>query len=501
MTVLTPFDEGDMFSGVLDDSGPPPLSTAEDSNSGTPSLAQVISQPSYHETHYGTGDEDDLMSLDGAISSSRDGRANDGSGASDNKRFTSLDDDDDDSPTPKNQPKRSSGSGPVLSKKSSLASKNRTPSSTKKAAAVTSTATMKKSPPMHDPSLPTVELSRRSDLYKVPVPISQKVLDSVDCLHPVDWSDAFCLQFHQMLDRLPNSWFELCKKFDMVSTTDHLFRFLMCDLGASTPMAFLGIDHRNKVRLVHNLVVAPNTGNLLNPTPIFLGLTHSSFDGAPIMLDPDDVDGLLLNVEYSDVPSAAEIFKACCFDDASPGGASKSTPRSIGTPPKFRFESMRFGSLKTSSSSYDETDASFGCKGLFPIHPAISGLLLHHFKSVGVGSNRGSAPALASMVFEFIHDRWSVSTSVETRMKCTSFPMNHDLVRPFHDLFRFLWFAHHRASKLESLSFEVPADHDEAKKVFTSYCVKIFPELTPQAPSGQSHSVTFLPREVIGEFF
>ena len=488
MTVTTPFDEGDMFSGVLDtDSGPPPLSVANDSRSGTPSLAQVISQPSYHESHHGTGDDDDLLSLDGATHP--DGGSSGGGEVSDSK-----DDDLDDYPTPKNQPKRSSSPAPLLTKKKSSSASARV-SSVKKDTPTTTSA--KKSSIVHQPdslsSMPN--LSRRSDLFKMPVPIPQKVLDAVENLAPEDWSDSFCLPFHQMMDRLPNSWLEFNKKFYSVTTTDQFHRFLSCELGSSSPMAFLGVDRRGKIRVIHNLIVAPDTGNFMNPIPIFMGLTHSSFDSSPFMFDPDDVDALLLNVQYTDVPSVAEIVKACCFDDASPGGISSSSPRPIGAAPKFRFDSLRFGSLKKASRAFDEADSTFCCKGLFPIHPSLSGLLLNHFKLMEIGSNRCSAPSLASLIFEFIHDRWSISTPLETKMKYSSFPMNHDLVRFSHELFRFLWCAHHRASKLEHISLEMPPDHDDAKKVFIAHCMKIFPKLSPQVSNQQRRSVSFLPPE------
>ena len=489
MTVTTAFDD-EMFSNMEDTVSPSDSGGTE--GNGTATLAQFISQPSQPESHYGTNDDDDLLSLDGnppSVEDSGHGRRctrsnSSGSLESRSSKSTKLSkkavqpslnpNQDDEGTTPANYTsKKSSASSKVTHKKISkkdFVSSNRN------------------QPPRgseDDTKTPT-SLSRPSDLYRIPIPFSQDTLELVDSMNPVDWSDAFSSPFHRSLDKLSNSWSEFFDKFDTVSCAEKLQRFISCDLGSNTPLAFLGVDRRGKIRILHNLLVAPNTGNFVNPDPIFFGLSHCKFNSPPIWLDPEDVDALLLSVEYPDVPSAHEIMKFCCIDKNAPSSSKKS--RAADTLPSFHFDTLRFGSLKKPTADLDEAATTFSLKGLFPLHPALSGLLLSHFDAQELNSSKLSAPFLASFIFKFLNDRWTMSTPQELQAKCTSVPMYHDLFKSSLPLFRFLWFAHHKRSCVEPIAIEVPPNSSEATTAFESYKFQLFPflktEPTSSSPQG-----------------
>ena len=489
MTVTTAFDD-EMFSNMEDTVSPSDSGGTE--GNGTATLAQFISQPSQPESHYGTNDDDDLLSLDGnppSVEDSGHGRRctrsnSSGSLESRSSKSTKLSkkavqpslnpNQDDEGTTPANYTsKKSSASSKVTHKKISkkdFVSSNRN------------------QPPRgseDDTKTPT-SLSRPSDLYRVPIPFSQDTLELVDSMNPVDWSDAFSSPFHRSLDKSSNSWSEFFDKFDTVSCAEKLQRFISCDLGSNTPLAFLGVDRRGKIRILHNLLVAPNTGNFVNPDPIFFGLSHCKFNSPPIWLDPEDVDALLLSVEYPDVPSAHEIMKFCCIDKNAPSSSKKS--RAADTLPSFHFDTLRFGSLKKPTADLDEAATTFSLKGLFPLHPALSGLLLSHFDAQELNSSKLSAPFLASFIFKFLNDRWTMSTPQELQAKCTSVPMYHDLFKSSLPLFRFLWFAHHKRSYVEPIAIEVPPNSSEATTAFESYKFQLFPflktEPTSSSPQG-----------------
>ena len=465
MTVTTPFDDGDMFSGIFDDSSSSPPSAAEPSRSGTGSLANLIFQSSAMKTteihSLGTKDGDDFFGSDDEAShtsSAAVDKVSTVASSSDNKKSTKTS-----HSVPNSKSSSSRTNAASLSKRLPVqANKKKT---TKPPPILSS----KDSP---NEFSPPSDLSRRSDIFKLPVPIPQDVLETLESLSPLDWSDSFSFPFHHLMDKFPNSWKELCEKFEDVTSAKKLQHFLSCDLG-STPLAFLGVDRRGKIRLLHNLAVAPNTGTFVNPVPIFLGLSQASFESPPIWIDPEDIDALLLNVEYEDVPSASEILMFCSFDEHS----KPSKTRDPKTPPSFRFDPIRFGNLKKPSTESDEAASSFSCKGLFPLHPALSGLLLHHFHSQDLGSSRCSAPFLASMIFKFLIQRWTVSTPLDSRLKTSTVPMSHSLFKSSLDLFRFLWFAHHKYPKAEWLSVEVSPNYDEARTFFVQHTSKLFPSL------------------------
>ena len=482
MTVTTAFDD-EMFSNMEDTASPSDSGGTE--GNGTATLAQFILQPSQPESHYGTNDDDDLLSLDGnppdvpedsGIGRRRTRSSSSGSlesrsskSVKTSKKTTkpsSSPDQDEDGTTPANYTsKKSSASNEATHKKIS-----------KKDLA---------SPKHHKPKIgfedntktPT-SLSRPSDLFRLPIPFPQESLNTVDSMDPVDWSDAFVSPFHRSLDKFPNSWTEFCEKFDTVSSAEKFQRFLTCDLG-STPLAFLGVDRRGKIRIVHNFIVAPNTGNFVNPDPIFLGLSQREFGSPPIWIDPEDIDALLLTVEYPDVPTAHEIIKFCCIDENAPS-ASKSRAKNV--LPSFKFDLLRFGNLKKPTTDKDEAATTFALKGLFPLHPSISGLLLDHFGSQDLSSSRCTAPFLASLIFKFLNKRWMILTPHELQMKCTSFPMYHELIKSSHDLFRFLWFAYHKHSSTEPIAIEVPPNSTDALTAFECYTTKLFPSLKAAIP-------------------
>ena len=482
MTVTTAFDD-EMFSNMEDTASPSDSGGTE--GNGTATLAQFISQPSQPESHYGTNDDDDLLSLDGnppdvpedsGIGRRRTRSSSSGSlesrsskSVKTSKKTTkpsSSPDQDEDGTTPAN----------YTSKKSSASNKATHKKISKKDLAL---------PKHHEPKIgfedntktPT-SLSRPSDLFRLPIPFPQESLNTVDSMDPVDWSDAFVSPFHRSLDKFPNSWTEFCEKFDTVSSAEKFQRFLTCDLG-STPLAFLGVDHRGKIRIVHNFIVAPNTGNFVNPDPIFLGLSQREFGSPPIWIDPEDIDALLLTVEYPDVPTAHEIIKFCCIDENAMS-ASKSRAKNV--LPSFKFDLLRFGNLKKPTTDKDEAATTFALKGLFPLHPSISGLLLDHFGSQDLSSSRCTAPFLASLIFKFLNKRWMISTPHELQMKCTSFPMYHELIKSSHDLFRFLWFAYHKHSSTEPIAIEVPPNSTDALTAFECYTTKLFPSLKAAIP-------------------
>ena len=487
MTVTTAFDD-EMFSNMEDTASPSDSGGTE--GNGTATLAQFISQPSQPKSHYGTNDDDDLLSLDGnppSVEDSGHGRRrtrsnSSGSHQSRSSKSTKLSkkavkpspnpDQDDEGTTPAN----------YTSKKSSKSSSALTQKKISKKDLVSSPNRQHPQRGSDDNAKTPTSPSRPSDLFRLPIPLSQEHLDKIDSMVPVDWSDAFVSPFHRSLDKFPNSWTEFCEKFDTVSSAEKLQRFLTCNLG-STPLAFLGVDRRGKICIIHNLIVAPNTGNFVNPDPIFLGLSQHDFGSPPIWIDPEDVDTLLLTVEYSDVPTAHEIFKFCCIDE---NALSASKSRAKNVLPSFKLDLLRFGNLKKPTMDKDEAATTFSLKGLFPLHPSISGLLLDHFGSQDFSSLRCTAPFLASLIFKFLNERWMISTPQELQMKCTSFPMYHELIKCSHELFRFLWFAHHMHSRTEPIAIEIPPNCTEALTTFEAYTTKLFPSLKASIPNSPS---------------
>ena len=270
MTVTTAFDDG-MFSNTEDTVSPSDSGGTE--GNGTATLAQFISQPSQPEAHYGTNDDDDLLSLDGNPPSVEDSghscrrtRSN-SSGSLESRsskstksskkttKASSNPDQDDEGTTPANYTSTKSSMSTLTQKK--ISKKD-----------LVSSIRQQPQRGSEDNSKTPTALSRPSDLFRLPIPFSQEHLDLVDSMEPVDWSDTFVSPFHRSLDKFPNSWTEFCEKFETVSSAEKLQRFLTCDLGY-TPLAFLGVDRRGKIRIVHNMIVAPNTGNFVNPRSDF----------------------------------------------------------------------------------------------------------------------------------------------------------------------------------------------------------------------------------------
>ena len=464
MTVTEPYEDDLLFSGG-EEEGPGDSVPVHD---GTASLAAVINRPSNAmlDSHHGVDSTEESSSPYASRPSDED--EDEDSSFSEKVENLSL-----------SSSSSRRGSKPTKKKKIPKTPKR----STKKSAGAPSTSSTDNSRPLLSKrktfkSIDTSKgdsLRRPSDIFKTPVPIANSLIQSLDSCPPVDWSDCFNLPFNLSLDADPNSWSKFCSEFDKVTTSSELQRFLSCDLDSS-PQAFLCVDPKGKIRFIHNLLVSPDSGNFLNPVPSFVGLCHSKFGSPPICLDTDDIDsGLLLTIDHSGVPSAAEILAKCSYDAlASP--SSKNRPDDCA--PKFHLDFASFGNLKKpmTPSDPDASVNTFTCKGLFPIHPAFSGELLRLFSRNGHGTPRCGAPSIATCLFGFIFQRWACSTPEDDQKSCTSIPLDSNIVKIALPLFRFLWLAHHHPSKIESVSLEVPANFDSALTTFNNHLRRLFPD-------------------------
>ena len=457
MTVTEPFKD-DLF---FDEDEGPGESPAAHGVDGTAPIAAVVSQPSQLlESHHGVGVEYDPFApydptLTPSTSDLEDVECDDEASSSSAKIENLSINSSSESKTKKKKfpksPKRPSKPNAPPSKR---APTQRTPETVSGAG---------------------LSLSRPSDVFRAPPPIPSPIVESLSSYPPVDWSDSFTLPFNLSLDRDSSSWFKFCKEFDRVTSSSELQRFISCELNASS-QAFLCVDPKGKIRLVHNLLIGPDSGNFLNPVPSFIGLCHAKFGSPPICFDTDDIDsGLLLNVDYSGVPSATEIFETCAYDTSVSSSKKKRPDDRL---PSFKFDFAAFGNLKKpkNPSDPDAPENSFTCKGIFPVHPSFSGELLRLFLKHGYGTPRCGAPSIASGIFNLIISRWTCCTPIDAQKKLTLTPIDHDLFKVALPLFRFLWFAHHKYASMDTVSFEVPATFDSSLLSFKSHLGRLFPK-------------------------
>ena len=327
---------------------------------------------------------------------------------------------------------------------------------------------------------------RRSDLFKGTFPISSSEKARLRSCRPVDWSDAFCSDFHLLIDGDPKIWLEICKKFNGVINLDDLQHFISCDLNGM-PLMFIGVDHDKKLRLFHNVMIAPDTGSIINPTPSFICLTQMGFDSPPMALVSDKLHSLLISSEYEGIPSVPTIVAECVSDLLLEGQESNQS-RPIDVLPDFRLDALKFSNLTVPEASQDENENGgdavlpqdptvFEHMGLFPIHPAIAGELLKLFSRFGFGSEKCSPPAIAALIFRFLVKRWARSIGRNEFGKAKTVDLSHPVFSGIMPLFRFLWVATKKPGNLDPVVFDVPSKFEAASKMVRRRVAQAFPDL------------------------
>ncbi|KAL7562874.1 hypothetical protein ACA910_000251 [Epithemia clementina (nom. ined.)] len=200
--------------------------------------------------------------------------------------------------------------------------------------------------------------SKRSDLFDLPFPLNPSSETSFLKLPLADWSDSFVTDFHFRLTLSPGAWDSFTTSFAKTLDSSLLQKFLDCDL-KNHATAFLGIDRRGNLLLIHNLQLTPGSGTLLDPVPHFLCLTRSPFrNNPPNLLDSDDMPSILAVSSSTDVPSVQEILDACISAssdcDLPPFAMNVQAWKNFKTPP---------ASVATASA----TTHTFSSSSLFPI--------------------------------------------------------------------------------------------------------------------------------------
>ena len=323
---------------------------------------------------------------------------------------------------------------------------------------------------------------RRSDMFKAKFPVSSSEKTRLLSCRPAGWADAFCSDFHLALDSDPKLWAKVCESFNDVKDFQDLQRFLSCDLNGM-PLMFLGVDHDKKIRVIHNVLLAPDSGSIVNLSPSFICLTQEGFDSPPVALVADELVTLLVSTEYPDIPSAQMIFDGCVADCL----VSDGSVRPSDVLPDFRLDSSKFEEFSIPEEDATNTDegektrskktTDFEFMGLIPIHPSISGELLKVFAHFGFDSNECSPQALASRIFRFLVRRWAKSIGRDKFGKATFVDFSHGVFSGSLPLFRFLWIICHKPNLFDSLVFDVPSKFDAASKLFRRHFPKVFPDL------------------------
>ena len=326
----------------------------------------------------------------------------------------------------------------------------------------------------------------RLDMFKGPYPISSSEKTRLLSCRPVDWADSFCSEFHLALDSNPDLWINLCEKFNDVINLRSFQNFLSCDLNGM-PLAFIGIDQEKNIRLFHNVLLAPDSGTIVNPVPSFVCLTQAAFDSPPVSLVSNGLVSLFISTEYSNIPTAQKIFDECVSDLMKPHSGEA---RPADVLPDFRFDPKKFEQFQVPEDDDEDDDGDsnkkqksalkkatdFEFMGFTPIHPSISGDLLKLFSHFGFESANCSPKALAAHIFHFLVRRWAKSIGRDEFRKATFVDVSHPVFAGSHSLFRFLWLANHKARFFDPLVLDVPSKFDAASRLFRRQVQKAFPD-------------------------
>ena len=325
---------------------------------------------------------------------------------------------------------------------------------------------------------------RRLNMFHGAFPVSSSEKARLSSCRPVDWADAFCSDFHLSIDSDPKIWKTLCKEFDKVTDLPSLQRFLSCELNGR-PFAFLGLDHDKKLRLIHNVLLAPDAGSIVNPDHSFVCLTQKDFDSPPVALVSDDLQALLVSTDYSGIPPALKIFSNCVSDLLADSDPSKSRPDEV--LPDFRFNPSKFSELEIPEDDDIGEDApgdevrdtdptSFNYMSLFPIHPSVAGELLILFSKNGYDSSACTPQEVAAFVFRILLKRWARSIGQSRFAQAKAVDLSHPVFSELLPLFRFLWIALKKPRNIDPLTFDIPSQFDAASKLFRRHLAKAFPD-------------------------
>ncbi|KAL7562223.1 hypothetical protein ACA910_004032 [Epithemia clementina (nom. ined.)] len=242
-------------------------------------------------------------------------------------------------------------------------------------------------------------LSKRSDSFDLPFPLNPSSETSFLKLPLADWSDSFVTDFHFRLTSSPGAWDSFTTSFAKTLDPSLLQKFLDCDL-KNHATAFLGIDRRGDLLLIHNLRLSPGSGTLLDPVPHFLCLTRSPFrNNPPSLLDSDDMPSILAVSSFPNIPSVQEILDACL---------SASSDRDL---PSFAMNVQAWKDFKTPPASLataSATSRTFSSSSLFPIPPNLATHLIQFFEKHRDRKYRTPA-TVAKFIFSVAAKIWSKS--------------------------------------------------------------------------------------------
>ena len=355
----------------------------------------------------------------------------------------------------------------------------------------------------HPSPVPVLPFSR-ADMFKSKFPVSSSEKTRLLSCRPAGWADSFCSDFHLALDGDSKLWSKLCASFNDVASLQDLQRFLSCNLNGM-PLAFLGVDHDKKLRIIHSVLLAPDSGSIVNPVPSFICLTQEAFDSPPVSLVSDELKNLLISTDYSDIPSAQMIFDDCIVDCNIPGDSDEGCPGDV--LPDFCLDLSKFEKLSIPEED-DGTDqgkkknpkrksTDFEFMGLIPVHPSIAGELLKVFSLFGFDSENCSPQALASHIFRFVVRRWAKTIGRDKFGKSTFVDSSHKVFTGILPLLRFLWIVCHKPSLFDALVFDVPSKFDAASKLFRRNFPKVFPDLASPARRGPSPNLPPTPNQAV----
>ena len=333
---------------------------------------------------------------------------------------------------------------------------------------------------------------KRSDMFKGVFPISSSEKARLLSCRPVDWSDSFCSDLHLSIDSDLKIWKDVFTSFGNVTSLQDLQRFLSCDLNGS-PFAFLGTDHDKKLCLIHNVLLAPDSGSIVNPSPSFICLTQAGFDSPQVSLVSNELRSVLISTEYSGIPSLSMIFEECVSDLHAVASSApiQGSSRPSDSFPNFQFDGDKFENLSLPEETNDDTEETkadsddnvpvedpntFEYMGIFPLHPSIAGELLKLFSKVGYDSPQCSPKAVAVFLFRFLVRRWARSIGRDRFLKSKSVDISHPVFAGVLPLFRFLWIVQKKPRNVDPLVMDVPSKFDVASKLFHRHKAKAFPD-------------------------